>query len=1392
MGNDKRTFGDLSRTFRAGATALALLLLSFLHLFAQEQLLPVLRIQRLEGYKSGWVGARTVRDSLGFVWIGTENGLQRFDGYDFKEYRHVASDSTSLSSSRARSLLVDSKQRLWVGTVETGLSLFDRAHDRFINFYPYPEDSSPIESRIIYTILEDHSGNLWLATGPAGAVRVEIPAMTGSNDLDSLARGMHFRKLPLGTPLNAAYDICERKDGKIVVASDSGLIIIDPATCELSRPHWTDPLGRRLDSLAFYCVNQESNGNLWLGTATEGLFQVDWNNRKVSNYRHRNGDSLSIKVDEIEDIAADRRGNLWIATLNGLDLFSPTAGHCIPYLTFYPPPEGVKGMALSVDRTGTLWVGTSSGPYRLSPRSQLFKHFSLRRPDGSPRSFDSIEPSPDGNPWCFSEGKLFQLDIRTRRILKTIDVSGGEKPQLYTSNRTGSLRDNRGNLWYGANNLGLYRVNLATGRVKNYRYESPLGALNRVRSIVQGFGDTLWIGAVEHGLMKFDPASGRFLKTQFVRAANVMKDHDGKIWIATEAVGLDIYDPVAGTTNHLYHDPSNPGSLSHNNSWLTYEDPSGRIWVGVGGNEVHLWNPATSSFTRYPNPAFNDASESYPIGSDKLGRLWVNYSYGGLSILDPSSGKFTSYDVSEGVCGFVYDMESMDDGRVLLAGTAGVNIVSPDSIDTHRAPAPLVITRMAINDEPVVPPSLIKGSGSLQLSHTQDVLEFEFAAIDIDAPQLVQYQYQLEGLEKDWVKPKGRRFVRYTAIPPGDYVFKVRAASSRSEWPEQEIALAVSIAPPWWRTTWAYTGYGLFIIAILFGGYRLRLRQIQLKQAAKMEHFQAEHLAEVDRLKSRFFSNISHEFRTPLTLILGPADQLTEMTTEPSSRQKLGLIKDNAKKLFALVNQLLDFSRLESGMMRLQVSSGDIVQFLRRVVMSFESWAERKHTGLEFRSDAEPIPGYFDADKLEKIVNNLMSNALKFTPEGGAVFVQVTHSPRPPVSRSGEKPMRAGDGEKGGRGEFIAISVRDTGPGIAAEHLPHIFDRFYRVDETHTTEGTGIGLALTKELVDLHHGTITIESTLGKGSVFTVAFPIEQSAYAPDEITESVPQIERQEHAEAEAPSEEPRPVPTTAPADGKPIVLIVEDNTDLRAYIREYLEADYAVQEAGNGKEGYDRATEIVPDLVISDIMMPQMDGMELCRALKQDVRTSHVPVILLTARAGTDSKIEGLEIGADDYVTKPFETKELGARVRNLIEQRRLLRKKFSAGVVLKPGEVAVTSLDDALLKKSMEIIEKNIGDENFGVDDLAREACLSRSHLNRKLHALTNLAPAEFIRYVRLQRAHELLEKNVGMIAEVAYQVGFGSPSYFSTCFHERFGFPPSEVQHKSGAPNNTRTS
>jgi signal transduction histidine kinase/ligand-binding sensor domain-containing protein/DNA-binding response OmpR family regulator len=1356
---------------RRCAIILALLTLSFQPFHAQDKLLPVFHFNHLttaDGLPTNSIQSNVLRDSKGFVWVGTGNGLSRYDGYGFKTYRNQPTDSSSLSSSMVMMVKEDSKQRLWVGTWDAGLSLYDPSRDRFVNFYARPGDSTWLQTRTVWSMVEDSAGILWFGMANGGIARVDLPELPEGCDIETLAHGIHFRTYRLGTPHNSAHDLCMHSDGRILVASDSGLLFVDRSTGAISRPAFSGPLGQRLDSVLIWRLVQDHSANLWLPTS-EGLFKIDWKDGKVQNYRHSNNDNLSIARDNILDGALDRQGNLWLASSEGVDVFSPATGRRMPYMTPGSPPIGSAGMLLSLDQTGTLWISTvGGGLYWLSEKSLRFPHYSHGRYGAPAWGFESIEHTQEGEFWICSYGTVSRLDVHTRTIVKYIDVLRGAKATFWDSNMRTSFLDEQGTLWYGIWGPGLYRVDLAKQQVMNFRYpdQSHPGDA-AVRCIAPGSGDSLWIAAAHDGLWKFDPASGKFVRgsrTPFGRANDVLKDRHGKIWVATILDGLYHIDPSTDSVEHFVHDRSNPNSLSNDRTNNLYEDPSGTVWFGAV-NVINRWNPTTRTFTRYPNPAFPEANAAHVVGSDRKGRLWVSYGAGELSMLDASTGLFVNFDVSDGVCGYVVDMENLDDGKVLLSGSSGVNIFDPDSVlRNHRAAPPLVITRMSINDVSVVPTTIIDGSGSLPLSYDKNVVEMEFAALDIDAPQLVEYRYRLEGLETEWVELKGRRYVRYPGLRPGEYVFRVRASSARGEWPDQEIALAVSIAPPWWRTRLAYGGYALLLIIFVAAAYQLRIRQLGLKQQIEMEHFQAERIAEVDRLKSRFFANISHEFRTPLTLILGPAEQAMESTREPSTRQKLHLIKDNTQRLHSLVNQLLDLSRLESGTMKLQVSRNDVVRFLRRTVMSFESWAERKRIDLAFRSNAESAEGFFDTDKLEKIVNNLLSNALKFTPEGGAVEVSLQVASEAPRSN-------------------LAISVSDTGPGISAEHLPRIFDRFYRADETHTIEGTGIGLALTKELVELHHGKIVAQSTPGKGSVFTATFPIEESAYREDEIIESLPQGERLKLPPVVVSPLGAGDSPSTQSPNGKPIVLIVEDNADLRRYVREFLETDYAVHEAKDGKEGYDQAIEMVPDIIISDLMMPEMDGMELCRALKQDVRTSHIPIILLTARAGTESKIEGLETGADDYVTKPFDSKELMARVRNLIEQRRQLKEKFSAGIVLRPGDVAVSSLDDALLKRVMTAIEARMSDEGLGAEEVAREVALSRRHLDRKLMGLTNLSTAEVIRYMRLQRARELLEKNSATVAEVAFQVGFGDPSYFSACFHERFGTLPSEARRKS---------
>jgi signal transduction histidine kinase/DNA-binding response OmpR family regulator/ligand-binding sensor domain-containing protein len=1359
---------------------------------AQEKLLPVFHFQQVRDRSDEVLWSRVVRDSLGFVWIGTVNGLERFDGYGIKEYRNAEQDPYSLSSNIVQSLFCDSKNRLWIGTLYTGISLYNRFRDRFINF-PLPDGYS-VTGRTMRPrrFVEDSSGTIWFSSR-GGIVRIDVPSLFGPSDFDSLARYVRFRAIPLAKPETEVYDLCVLKDGTFVAGTDSGLVILDPATLILSRPHFSNRVAHRLESLSIRSLVQEPDRTLWVATATEGLFRLDWEQGTATNYRHREGDRSSIRYDEILSIELDQRGNLWVGTMKGFDLFSPAEERCIPYLTYGSAPGTGLRQTISVDKTGTLWFISNNGVHWLSPRSLLLPHYSLKKPDGWLQSFTSVERDRNGTFWCFSGGKLLQMDLTTMKVSDAIDVFRGKMPDYSdVDDRTTSLLDRHGNLWHAAWGLGLYKINLSTKQVDNYSYRPFIGKSTSIRSIAQGPGDSLWTGTFNDGVFLFDPARATFSSSGMDSTGNVVtRVSDGTIWVATVGEGLLVHNPATGKTISFVHNPSDRHSLSDNLARLVYEDPSGRIWVGAGKG-INLWDPGTSTFQLFPNPSFEKSLFVVPIGSDTKGRVWLRHISDYLSFFDPADSSFTNFGVANGLSGASADMQILDDGRILLTGTAGLNIFHPDSLRYTRQAPHLDITQFVVNDSLVISPQLAGGSGVPRLAHDQNVLELTFAAADIDAPDLVKYEYRLVGLENDWVKPKNRRYVRYTALAPGDYTFIVKASSSWREWPAQEISFAFSIAPPWWRTAWAYAIYILLITGLLFAAYRARLRQMRLKQDVEVEHFQAEHLAKVDQMKSRFFANISHEFRTPLTLILGPVETTLSTSLDAHVRETLILVKRNAQKLHTLVNQLLEFSRIESGNMKLSVSDADLVPFLQRAVQSFQSWAERKQIALKFVSEAESIPGLFDDDKLEKIINNLISNALKFTAEGGRVEVHVVLTP--PLMQNSELRARKSEfrlhgtadrGVEQTEGRGVTISVSDTGPGISPDHLPHIFDRFYRIDESHRTEGTGIGLALTKELVDLHHGTIAVHSEVNKGSTFTVNIPLDRDSYGMEEISKTPSEPD-------EEPSSPPSEVfatvnglasPDTRPNGEKPLVLVAEDNFDVRAYLRSHLEIDFAVREAENGRTALEKAIDVIPDLVVSDVMMPEMDGYELTRALKHDERTSHIPVILLTARAASESKIEGLETGADDYLTKPFDAKELLTRIRNLIEIRRQLRKKFSVGTVLKPGEVAVPSIDDALLKRIMEAVEREMGDEGFGVEQLARQVALGRRQLERKLLGLTNLSPAEFIRYMRLHRAHELLKKNVGSVAEIAFQVGFSSPSHFSSSFHQQFGFPPSEVQRQA---------
>ncbi|MFB3041509.1 MAG: ATP-binding protein, partial [Candidatus Poribacteria bacterium] len=745
-----------------------------------------------------------------------------------------------------------------------------------------------------------------------------------------------------------------------------------------------------------------------------------------------------------------------------------------------------------------------------------------------------------------------------------------------------------------------------------------------------------------------------------------------------------------------------------------------------------------------------------------------------------------------------------DDGTVWFGGSEGIARFVPDIPKDYTQDYSTLIRKVrgiaadsvfyhgASFSEPPYP----------EIEHKNNSLRFEFAAASYDDVSANLYQFKLEGFDQNWSNWTNETKKDYTGLPAGDYTFRVRARNVYDH-QSSEGKFSFTILPPWYQTWWAYLFYALAASGLLALIVKGRVRHLEKKtkeleavvsarttqiveQKNKIEE-QAEKLREADKMKSRFFANISHEFRTPLTLILGPLEERISKARKKADKEELSMMYRSAHRVLQLINQLLDLSRLESGKMKLNAGRGDFSAFLKGIVMSFASLAEQKKITLKieipkietprhFKSAGEFSEVYFDPDKIEKIFYNLLSNAFKFTPAGGEIRVRVQVPGTLEVELPGTSKVPGS----------LEVTIKDTGIGIPADRLPHIFNRFYQVDGSTTREheGTGIGLALTKELVELHHGNIEVESKKGHGTTITVRLPIGKEYLNEEEIVSDTSDI-KQPATSIQQPAssiKEPATSIQQPASSSEDIILIVDDHPDVRKYIRKHLESEYQVIEAKDGSDGVAAATETIPDLVISDVMMPKMDGYQLCKALKTNEKTSHIPVILLTAKAGESDKLEGLEIGADDYLSKPFNSKELHARVHNLIEVRRQLRERFRREGLLQPREVEITSVEEAFLQKLMSVIEKNLAEEDFNPEALSNQLHMGLRQLQRKIRALTEQTPSDFIRTIRLQRAKQMLEQGAGTVSEIAYQVGFNDLSYFSKSFRKEFGRLPSEVVKK----------
>ncbi len=1324
------------------------------------------------------------KDSKGFMWFGAENGLYRWDGYEYKAFHYDPNDSTSISGNMiSRILMEDDEGNIWIGTQASGLNIYNPNTENFNRFIRNPEYRYDFDYNQVHIALSDKDGDIWLASQTSGGIM----------NFDK-STGIYTSYWPKkDTPIswaNRISSIYEDRTGKLWIGTFKGLYLFDKQTKTFSKPGLILKVPDALMNTTINHIFEDHDGIIWIGSEV-GLFKLNITQKIVDHFRYDENDLQSLCSDyiiKLYDNPIDEGKSLGIITNIGLNKLDKSSGIITRFKNDPSDPRSRAFNAtfdLLLDDNGMLWAATAFGAIRYNLIPNLFSEYQIGPFKQDPYLYEATTFLEDskGDFWIGTNySGLLKYDKKMNLISKyNYDPNNPDGISYYMIFSLFTDSDNV--LWIGtANSLDVFDqqndrfLHCSLPSEINFSYIRP----NYIHEDRSGM---LWIGA-SSGI--YYQKKQEILDTSFqqvphfvgsmIEIRSIAEDSLGNIWFGSNGSGLFLLTPENRKTMELInflHDPNDITSISDNVIWTVYIDDNDALWSGTS-NGLNRYDLDNKKFYHFNHENGLDAKFIYFIEGDKRGNLWLSTEKGIMrfNYLNDSTGSSKLLETADGVPfedNYHFKIYKGKDGKIYIGGrwVSGNGFYSfhPDSLKDNDHIPEIVLTEFLVNYKPFNTDSSITEIKHLNLKHNENFFSVKFAALDFVNPSKNEYAYMLKGFDKNWIYSNNRRLANYTNVPAGDYIFRAKGSNNDGLWNEEGVSLKITISPPPWKTWWAYLFYGIFIATILYFIFRYYFKRQQLLHILALEQVQTEKLEELDRTKSRFFANISHEFRTPLTLILGPMEKLRTQISD-GAKKDLDMMLRNARRLQNLINQLLSLSKLESGKIKLQAGEVNIVSLVKRYSQSFESLAKQKKIEFIFNSSETNIPLFVDRDKIEKILYNLLSNAFKFTGEEGRIVVSVT-------------PL------EGGRG--VNISISDTGRGLPPDQLERIFDRFYQADNNYAKdqEGTGIGLALTKELVELHYGKITAESQMDVGTTFTVFLPMGKEHLKPNDLVESVKQVksvnwENQQEQFAESYIQETITDDNIENEDSKPLLLIVEDNDDLRSYVRSYLTDNYLITEAIDGEMGLEKAIERIPDLVISDVMMPKMDGIELTERLKEDERTSHIPVILLTAKAAREDKLEGLQTGADDFLTKPFDPQELLIRISNLIGQREKLKEKYKSRFVFAEARESdePMSSDDKFLRKASHFIEQNLADSDLNVERFAQQMAMSQSQLYRKLKALTDLSPNEMIRSVRLQRAANLLLHHSGNIAEIAYEVGFNNPSYFSECFQKQFGKLPSE--------------
>ena len=1337
-----------------------------------------------------------IQDRRGFMWFATFDGLNKYDGYSITEYKSDPHDLQSLSDNKVSSIIEDQNGVIWVGSYGGGLDKFDREKETFTRYSHDPKNPNSLGGNGIITIYEDRAGMIWIGT------------FNALNKFDKESETFtHYKHNP-GDPKtlgkNEVVAIFEDRSRILWIGTNGGGLNKFDRKNETFEHYEYDPNDPfSLGNNRIHSIFEDRSGVMWIGTNDGGLNKFDREKEIFTRYKHNPNNPNSISSNFVGDIYEDQSGVMWIGTNDGglskFDREKETFTHYKHDPSDAQSLSHNRVLSFCRDQSGVLWIGTDGGLNKLIESKKYFTHY----------NHDPSNPKSLSNNWVNSiiEDQKDQIWIGTfgGGINEFNRDSETFTHYKHDPNNPNSLSDDRvvfihedhtGVIWIGTLGGGLNKFDPGKKTFTHFRHDpnNPKSiSEDEVITIYEDRTGVIWIATDQQGLNKFDREMETF--TRYKNDPNdskslsgnevipIYEDRSGVLWFGTGRNGLNKFDRENDTFINFKHDPNDPTSLSYNTVSSIYENKSGVLWLGTYGAGLNRFIPETETFEHFNEKDGLADHTIYGILEDEHRNLWISTNKG-LSKFNLDTKKTKNYNITDGLQDNQFEQGAYlktKSGEFYFGGINGFNVFHPDSIKDNPYIPQIVITDFQLFSKSV-PVGLdtvlnrtilnksITETEEIELTHEDNTFSFEFAALDYTNPVKNKYAYKLEDLDDEWIyTDASRRFATYTNLDPGEYIFRVKGSNNDGIWNEEGASIRIIILPPWWKTNWAYLIYMSLIIGSIYLFWKLQMRRIKLKQEYDMSKFEAKKLHEIDELKSHFFANISHEFRTPLTLILGPVKEFISKENDSKKKEELSVVYRNADRLNELVNQLLDLSKLEAGKMSLQTSALDMIPLLKGLVLSFASLAERKKIQLNFNSQLSKLEVYLDQDKFEKIINNLLSNAFKFTPENGVIEINV-----------------------GTFAESVEIKIADTGIGISENRLENIFDRFYQVDGSHTREqeGTGIGLALTKELVELHKGKITVESEEEKGTTFTVILPLGKAHLKSDEISEEMEESEKITSAVdnlilESQPQEEKLDIKLYTETE-KPLILIVEDNTDVRNYIKGYLNKEYRLLEAKDGEEGLEKSFEHIPDLIVSDVMMPKMDGFLLCEKLKTDDRTSHIPLILLTAKASGQDKIEGLETGADDYIMKPFDAKELQIRVKNLIKQRKKIIEHFRKQELFDTSNLQITSRDKKFISKAIEIINNHISNENFDVNNFAKEIGLSRVQLHRKLTALTGQTSSDLIRIIKLTKAAKLIQSNFGNISEIALEVGFSNPANFAKAFHAHFGVSPSNYKKNSFTP------